>query len=284
DLVIQVHYPAGSEFQMDSTRVNLEYGFEPFTREIGILPALDHVYAIQDGPLIIPPNETRTFHSQFTTPIPTTITAVGPHAHLICTSMKAWATTPDNDSIPLVSIPEWDFHWQGMYEFRRPVYLPMGSVLHGEATYDNTSANEDNPNDPPQWVFLGEATTDEMMLFYFAYTFGFPSDTLIVVDDSEHADHHENCTTDFNIGLTESAASDLIGLAPVPATDRLTVTMRATGGAVVLIDHQGRALMTQRLVTGVNDMDVQHFARGMFIIEVRDARGGVLHRSPILLQ
>ena len=284
DLVIQVHYPAGSEFQMDSTRVNLEYSFEPFTREIGILPALDHVYAIQDGPLIIPPNETRTFHSQFTTPIPTTITAVGPHAHLICTSMKAWATTPDNDSIPLVSIPEWDFHWQGMYEFRRPVYLPMGSVLHGEATYDNTSANEDNPNDPPQWVFLGEATTDEMMLFYFAYTFGFPSDTLIVVDDSEHADHHENCTTDFNIGLTESAASDLIGLAPVPATDRLTVTMRATGGAVVLIDHQGRALMTQRLVTGVNDMDVQHFARGMFIIEVRDARGGVLHRSPILLQ
>ena len=109
-------------------------------------------------------------------------------------------------------------------------------------------------------------------------------DTLIVVDDSEHADHHENCTTDFNIGLSEGAASDLIGLAPVPATDRLTVTMRATGGAVVLIDPQGRALMTQRLAVGANDVDVQHFARGMFIIEVRDARGGIVHRSPILLR
>jgi len=106
----------------------------------------------------------------------------------------------------------------------------------------------------------------------------------IVVDDSEHGDHHENCTTDFNIGLSENTASDLIGLAPVPATEILTVTMGAPGGSVVLIDPQGRAMMTQRLVVGANDMDVRHFARGMFIIEVRDARGGVLHRSPILLQ
>lgn len=284
DLVIQVHYPAGSDFQMDSTRVNLEYSFEPFTREIGIIPALDHLITIQDGPLIIPPNEVRTFHSQYTTPIPTTITAIGPHAHLLCTSMKAWATTPENDSIPLVSIPDWDFHWQGMYEFRRPVYLPMGSVLHGEATYDNTSANADNPNDPPAWVSLGEATTDEMMLFYFAYTLGFPSDTLIVVDDSEHGDHYENCTTDFNIGLGETTVTESVRIAPVPASVRLLVSVPGGGSSLRLIDMQGRLAASQRLMAGDNPVDVAQLARGTFIAEVRDVHGTVLYRSPLLLQ
>ena len=284
DLVIQVHYPTGSEFQSDSTRVNMEFSYEPFTREIGIIPALDHLYTITDGPLIIAPNEIKTFHAQSTTPIPATITAIGPHAHLICTSMKAWAITPANDSIPLISIPDWDFHWQGMYEFRKPIYLPTGSVLHGEATYDNTADNEDNPNDPPAWVTLGEATTDEMMLFYFAYSFGFPSDTLVVVDDSEHGEHHENCATSFNIGFDESNGSDLIGISPVPATDLIVITMRNIGASLRILDLQGRPVIAQRLAAGANDVDVARFARGTFITEVRDARGAVLHRSPILLQ
>ena len=284
DLVIQVHYPAGNDFRLDSTRVNLEFSYEPFTREIGIIPALDHIYTITDGPLVIPPNEVKTFHAQSTTPIPATITAIGPHAHLICTRMAAWAITPDNDSIPLISIPDWDFHWQGMYQFRHPIYLPTGTVLHGEATYDNTADNEDNPNDPPAWVSLGEATTDEMMLFYFAYSFGFPGDTLTVVDDSEHGEHHENCTTSFNIGVDESNVSDLIGISPVPATDRITITMRRSGASLRILDLQGRPVIAQRLTAGANDVDVAHIARGTFITEVRDARGAVLHRSPILLQ
>ena len=284
DLVIQVHYPAGSEFQMDSTRVNLEFSYEPFTRDLGIIPALDHIYTIQDGPLIIPPNEVRTFHAQATTPIPATITAIGPHAHLICKSMKAWAITPDNDSIPLISIPEWDFHWQGMYEFRKPIYLPTGTVLYGEATYDNTAENQNNPNDPPAWVFLGEATTDEMMLFYFAYTFGFPSDTLTVVDDSEHGDHHENCTTDFNIGLGETTVMEAVRIAPVPATDRLTVSVVRSGSSLRLIDTQGREAAYLRLSAGDNNVHVASLARGTFIAEVHDVGGRVIHRSPLLLQ
>ena len=283
DLVIQVHYPSGSGFQMDSTRVNLEFSYEPFTRDLGIIPALDHLYTIQDGPLLIPPNEVRTFHAQLTTPIPATITAIGPHAHLICTSMKAWAVAPDNDTIPLISIPEWDFHWQGMYEFRHPIYLPTGTVLHGEATYDNTTDNDANPNDPPALVTLGEATTDEMMLFYFAYTLGFPSDTLVVVDDSQHSEHHGNCTTDFNIGLGETTVSESVRIAPVPAIDRLSVSVVRSGSSFRLIDTQGRVAAFQRLNPGTNSVDVATLARGTFIAEVHDAGGSVLYRSPILL-
>lgn len=286
DIVIQVHYPQGSEGQLDSTRVNIEFTPPGFTRDLAIAPALYHAPpSLQEGLLAIPPNEVITFHEQFELPIPATITAIGPHAHLLCSSMKAWAITPDQDSVPLIDIPEWDFHWQGMYEFRNPIYLPLGSMLYGEATYDNTAANEENPNDPPQWVFVGEATTDEMMLFYFAYTFGFPSDTLIVVDDSEHGEHHENCTTDFNIGLSEAGKATSVRIVPIPASDRIIISVGGGHGPHLrLIDAQGRTALTEVLMRGDNGVSIAGLARGTYIAEVRDAAGEVLHRSPLLLQ
>lgn len=284
DIVIQVHYPAGSDFQSDSTRVSIELAPAGFTRPIGIVPALEHTVTLTNGPLIIPPNEVRTFHNQYTITFPATITAIGPHAHLICTSMRSWAITPQNDSIPLIDIPHWDFHWQGMYEFRNPVYLPLGTTLHGEATYDNTTANEANPNhDDPQWVWLGEATTNEMMLFYFAYTFGFPSDTLITVDDSEHGDHHLDCTTDFNIGLPEMSVSSF-RLWPDPAADHINLSGPATPGTLRLLDAQGRELTRTNVRTTPATIAVGHLARGAVIAEWRQADGRVLHRQPIVLR
>ena len=284
DLVIQVHYPADDEPRLDSTRINLEFADGQGTREIGIVPALDHLYTITDGPLVIPPNEVRTFHAQFNVPFQTTITAIGPHAHLVCTSMKAYAVAPGNDTIPLVDIPAWDFHWQGMYQFRRPIYLPTGTVLYGEATYDNTANNPNNPNDPPQQVTLGEATTDEMMLFYFAYTTpGLPMDSLIIVDDSPHAPHHENCQTSFNIGIEEAAAVE-VRLAPVPATDQVRVSVPLSGCMLRLMDAQGRMVLAVRLNSGDNPVDVARLARGTLIAEVRDTRGRAVHRSPLILR
>ena len=285
DLVIQVHYPAGSGPQVDSTSIRIEFDNGGFTRDIAIAAALEHTYTLTNGPLVILPNQVKTFHSQYTVPLPVTITAIGPHAHLICTSMKSWAITPTNDSIPLIDIPDWDFHWQGMYQFRNPIYLPAGTVLHGEATYDNTVDNLQNPNhDNPQLVYLGESTTNEMMLFYFAYTYGFASDVNIVVDNSEHSPHHVGCTTDFNIGVEERATAKAIRIAPVPASDRLNVFCEGNGNRLRLIDPQGREVMGMILYNGDNSLDVTALSRGSLFAEVRDAHGTILHRSPLLLQ
>jgi hypothetical protein len=284
DIVIQVHYPLGSDGQVDSTRVSIEYCPPGFTRELSIAPILDHLLTITDGPLVIPPNEVRTFHAEYTTPIQATITAIGPHAHLLCTSMKAWAITPAQDSIPLISIPHWDFHWQGLYEFRNPIFLPEGTILRAEATYDNTVNNPENPNSPPNWVTLGEATTDEMMLFYFTYTFGLPTDEQIVVDNSAHAAHHLDCTTDFNIGTDELDGMEEIGIAPIPATSFLNITLEAGTGWLRLLDVQGREVERVMLTGGQNTIDVSHLSRGSMIAEVRGLDGTVRHRRHVLLQ
>ncbi|HRH39842.1 MAG TPA: hypothetical protein PK760_15940, partial [Flavobacteriales bacterium] len=85
DIVIQVHYPTSASGLLDSTRVNIELDPAPFLRELAINPVLEHLFTMTDGPLVIPPNQVRTFHNAYHVPalFPATITNIAPHAHLL---------------------------------------------------------------------------------------------------------------------------------------------------------------------------------------------------------
>ena len=59
-----------------------------------------------------------------------------------------------------------------MQSFYYPEYLtkiPGGSTLTATCTYDNTINNPDNPNNPPQWVYPGDGTNDEMFFIPIEY-------------------------------------------------------------------------------------------------------------------
>jgi hypothetical protein len=282
DLVIQVHYPATSNVEVDSTRVNIELSDGGFIRELAIDPVLNHLTNMTNGPLVIPPNEVRTFHEQYTVPVNATITAIGPHSHLIGRSMRSWAVKPGGEVVNLIDIPEWDFRWQDLYPFRNPIYLPAGTVLHGEAVYDNTSANPNNPSTPPQWVFLGEATTDEMMLFYFAWTYGVPSDETIVVDDGSHEAHYLDCMVDFNIGVNESERSAL-HVWPVPTRDLLFIGSDEPWTAH-LLDATGRTVRALQGHAGRTELIMGDLARGAYSLHVRSSKGERVRHINILLE
>lgn len=49
--------------------------------------------------------------------------------HLLGRSMKVTATYPDGSGQPLIYIDDWDFHWQGIYTFAKPVPLPGGTRI-----------------------------------------------------------------------------------------------------------------------------------------------------------
>jgi hypothetical protein len=281
ELIIQVHYPAGSGNHIDSTRINLAFIDDPNTREITIDPLLDHDYGILDGPLSIPPNQVRTFHTEFVVPEDLTITHLMPHAHLTCTHMRAFASIPGQGDLPLVDL-EWDFHWQSIYAFKHPLFLPEGTILRGEATYDNTTANLQNPNHAnPQQVDLGFATTDEMMLFYFGYLPGDATDTNIVVDGSDHGAHYLDC--EAAVGVKELARVD-VRVSPVPATDVLSVRCAQSGCILRLLDMRGSEVLRNAVGSGERVVDVSSVARGVMLAEVRDSRGAVLYRSRVILQ
>ena len=187
DLVIQVHYPAGSSGRLDSTKVRLYYNNNTAARDVRIEPILNHYSPVLiNGPLSIPANTTKTFEERFTLPaiFKATVLTVAPHMHLIGESVKSYANKPNGDTIRFIDIRHWDFHWQGQYYFQRPVIVDAGSTLRAFATYNNTASNTHNPNTPPQTINLGEATTDEMMLIYFAFTQYQAGDENLIIDSS----------------------------------------------------------------------------------------------------
>jgi hypothetical protein len=73
---------------------------------------------------------------------PLTIHALQPHAHLRASSFRYSAVWPDGRSQTLLSIPQYDFHWQLTYQLRKPVTLPAGSKIIASARYDNSSHNK----------------------------------------------------------------------------------------------------------------------------------------------
>jgi hypothetical protein len=240
---------------------------------------LEDSYTLTDGPLIIPPNEVSSFHNEFQVPnVDVTLLAVGPHMHLLGKSIKSFAITPTNETVPLFDIPEWDFHYQGFYQFRQPIKIPANSTLYGEASYDNTASNPNQPSDPPQWVFLGEATTDEMFLIYFAYTVYLPGDENIVIDTSTVKPTYNNC--EFNILGIEDELGENLFVYPNPVVDNLQLNISQTNVLdIKLRDINGRLVST--IDPKSRMMDVSNLSEGVYMLSI-SVEGGTSTRKIIV--
>lgn len=274
NIVIQLHYPGGTYAQSDSTQIRIKYAPAGFTREVAIEPPINHFTSLTNGPLVIPANTTKTFHAQYTVPAQYDISLLlaGPHMHLIGRSIKAWGVTPQQDTIPLINIPHWDFHWQGFYPYKHVLKIPGGTVIHGEGYYDNTTGNPHNPNTPPQLVTAGESTTDEMMMVYFGYTLYFPGDENISQEEPNTA------------GIDDPLANGLVktmqwyDMYPNPATDQITVAgylPNAGSLAVQVTDMNGKTLLKiseKSFAAGHYQFSVpvENLASGTYIIQLSD--------------
>lgn len=84
------------------------------------------------------------------------------HAHYICKEIKVRAILPDKTEVPMLWIPDWDFNWQELYRYEKPVTLPKGTRIIADFTFDNTSENIRNPSSPPVRVKFGLQSMNEM--------------------------------------------------------------------------------------------------------------------------
>ncbi|KAF5275917.1 hypothetical protein FQR65_LT16519 [Abscondita terminalis] len=120
---------------------------------------------------VIPPDQESTFSLKIRTPEDQSLLYVWPHMHYLGKDFKAFAVTLQNDTIPLIHIPKWNFEWQEMYRMKKLVKVPAGSTINIIGTFDNTANNPQNPNSPPKYVYsTGNMTsTDEMLTFLLIY-------------------------------------------------------------------------------------------------------------------
>lgn len=152
-LAMQVHYNTDNGSEADQTRVKLMYGAGT-EQEATLLPVAAASFAI-------PPNAQDHKHTQkFDNPlrsslhVPIKLWGFMPHMH---TRGRAISITSGNEC--LVSVPNWDFHWQTQYFRRAPFTLGADANVSMNCSWDNPG------NSTIRW---GEGTSDEMC-FAFIY-------------------------------------------------------------------------------------------------------------------
>ena len=161
DLVLQLHLkPTGKPEEIQSSVGFYFTNHPPTNTPIKIwlvsydidIPAGEADYVLKDS---------------YTLPVDVQVLAVLPHTHYLGKECQGYATLPDGTRQWLLRIRQWDFNWQGDYRYDKPVFLPKGTSVTMEYTYDNSTNNVRNPNQPPQRVRYGPRSSDEMGELWF---------------------------------------------------------------------------------------------------------------------
>lgn len=172
-VILTLHFSPGAVDTEIVAGVHLFFKKTPVTRPVKIISIGSGGIGQISPPLVIFANSVDSFYARVQTAEDQSLLYVWPHMHLLGKSLRAFAVTPQGDTIPLVHIPKWDFNWQELYKFKKLVHIPKGSIITVKGVYDNTSDNPRNPNHPPKTVFSDEVeamrTTDEMLTLIFIY-------------------------------------------------------------------------------------------------------------------
>lgn len=111
---------------------------------------------------IAPGDSSYRTSDSYVLPVDAQVEAIQPHAHARARDVRVTAKLPGATERTLLAIKDWDSHWQDVYRFAAPTWLPAGTTLVATFTFDNSAANRRNPDAPPKHVTWGVTSSDEM--------------------------------------------------------------------------------------------------------------------------
>lgn len=158
DIVMQVHYYRTGHTEHDKSRVGLYFNKTEKTAPLRIHSAINSEFLIPAGEKNYAVRATRHVKKD------SYLLATMPHMHLLGRDMRIIAKPPASDPIDLIWIQDWDFNWQDIYYYQKPIFLPAGTQVSVVAHFDNSASNPSNPHNPPIPVGWGDKTTDEMCI------------------------------------------------------------------------------------------------------------------------
>lgn len=164
-MALQVHYHLSGKPTSDQTQVGLYFAQWPVDKIVSSLPMVNTNFTIPAGNPHFPVSASQVI------PLNAHLVSVGPHMHLLGRESHVSILSPDGKTTaPLIDINDWDFNWQGFYDYVQPVAVVPGSKIQFTEYFDNSANNPRNPHSPPIPVSWGEQTTDEMAVAFFGYT------------------------------------------------------------------------------------------------------------------
>jgi hypothetical protein len=162
-IVMQVHYHPSGRITQDQTSAGFYYApANSVQHRLFTLPLVNTNFQIPAN------NGSYQVTASFTVPFFLTGKAVlvGPHMHLLGTKIAVNMTDASGNVTPMIRIDNWDFNWQGMYQYTAPIPILGNATIKLTSIYDNSDQNPKNPNNPIVPVGWGERTTDEMCLAF----------------------------------------------------------------------------------------------------------------------
>ncbi len=159
-LVFQQHYTPTGRAAEDMTRIGMVFGDEKeIENEVFTLLAMDQEF-------VIPPGES---DHQVTASFPWIpkqgqIHSFSPHMHYRGKSFELVGEVNGKQET-LLSVPNYDFNWQHIYQMKDPLPAKQVKSLRFTAAFDNSDKNPFNP-DPTQHVAWGDQTWEEMAIAF----------------------------------------------------------------------------------------------------------------------
>jgi hypothetical protein len=263
--------------ESDQTEINLFFADTPVEREVELFLLEPSMLG---EPFYIPANTVKTFHAEVAVPLDISLIGVTPHCHLLGQSWEVYAESA-GDTIPLISIPEWDFNWQGIFTFPSLLHVPTGYTLHAICTYDNTTANPFNPSDPPIPVSWGEFTEDEMFVMFLQFVPYLPGDEDISL--SAPNQHHEWAYAQpqlFPPSPNPIRSGELFEIGWMTPSDApLTLEVFDLYGRAIRTLFEGRGMSA-----GIHkELRVADWGGGEFLVVLTDSEGHRSHRKFVVV-
>ncbi len=167
DLTMQMHYTTFGKEVVDQTKVGLWFYDKDEKPE---RKYLTKSVSFGGSNLVLRPNEAEhDMNNSFVFEKDTTLYAMRPHMHYRGKAFRFSAIYPDGRREILMNVPNYSFAWQPTYRLTEPKFLPAGTRVVNDATFDNSMYNPGNP-DPNKTVKGGAQSWDEMFIGYYTYT------------------------------------------------------------------------------------------------------------------
>jgi Flp pilus assembly protein TadD len=156
DIVLQLHMRPDGKPEPIQSSVGIYFSDKPPTQ-------YPYVLLLRSTAIDIPAGDKDyIIESSYTLPVDADVVGILPHVHYLGKQLEGGATLPDGTTKPLILIKNWNFDWQGDYQYAKPVALPKGTKVWMKFHYDNSEQNVRNPNHPPKRVTYGQNSSDEM--------------------------------------------------------------------------------------------------------------------------
>ena len=158
----QMHYTPNGRPVTDVTRIGLYFYDKPPKHVLDMDLIFDTSLAIPANAKMHPHSLEKIFDGDVM------LYSLLPHAHLRGRAAKFTAHYPDGSREILLSVPKYDFNWQPLYVLNPSKFIPAGTRVVLDMSWDNSAQNPANP-DPGKIAHWGDQTWEEMNVGWFRF-------------------------------------------------------------------------------------------------------------------